>query len=52
MNLDLGDLYTLTEQMNCRGSVAEWQAVLAAMAESGAQGLTIATDGSVTTTPK
>jgi site-specific DNA recombinase len=43
--LDLGDLFKLTEQMNASGPVADWQDVLAAMADSGIQGVTLGADG-------
>ncbi|MCW2592894.1 MAG: hypothetical protein JWQ86_5321 [Mycobacterium sp.] len=34
IRLDLGDVYQLTEQMDPSGSVAEWQQVLAGMADN------------------
>ena len=33
-NLDLGDLYQITEERNVGGPVVEWQEILTAMAES------------------
>jgi site-specific DNA recombinase len=35
MNLDLGDLFELTQQMNASGPVVEWQEVLNAMHDNG-----------------
>lgn len=35
----LGDLGTLTQQMNARGPAADWQRVFAAMAEDGIRGV-------------
>ena len=41
MNLDLGDLFELTRQMNAGGPVAEWQAVLNAMRDKGVAAIEI-----------
>ena len=43
-NLDLGDLYQITEEMNAGGPGVEWQEILTAMAEKKVQGLTIGSD--------
>jgi site-specific DNA recombinase len=48
--LDLGDLDTLTDQMNASGPAAYWQEVFAAMTERGIAGVTVGPDGSVTLT--
>jgi site-specific DNA recombinase len=50
LRLDLGDLPSLTEQMNPAGPASEWQAVFEAMRETGVQGLTVGPDGSVVVT--
>jgi site-specific DNA recombinase len=50
--LDVGDVYTLTEQMTARGPVAEWQKVFDHMRDNGIQGVTVGTDGSIAITPK
>jgi site-specific DNA recombinase len=52
MHLDLGDLGTLTAQLEPSGPVAGWQKVFEAMGESGVQGITIGLDGSVEFTAK
>jgi site-specific DNA recombinase len=49
IRLDLVDVYQLTEQMDPSGSVAEWQQVLAGMADNDIQGMTIGPDGPVFT---
>ena len=49
INLDLGDLFGLTEQMKASGAVAEWQEILTTMRDNGVQGLTTGSDGSVIT---
>lgn len=41
VNLDLGDLATLTEQLNTTGPAARWQEVFASMGESGIAGVEI-----------
>ena len=41
VNLDLGDLFELTRQMNAGGPVAEWQAVLNAMRDKGVAAIEI-----------
>lgn len=50
VNLDLGDLFKLTEQLEATGPVAEWQSVLTALRAAGAHGLTVKPDGTVTVT--
>jgi site-specific DNA recombinase len=50
LNLDLGDVFKLTEQMNASGPVVEYQAVFNAMRERGVRGLTIGPDGSMVIT--
>jgi site-specific DNA recombinase len=50
--LDLGDLYTLTEQLNASGAVTEWQKVFDYMQDNGIQGVTIGANGAVVITPK
>ncbi|MBS4103963.1 recombinase family protein [Tsukamurella paurometabola] len=40
-HLDLGDLTTLTEQLDPRGPVARWQSVLTEMSEAGVPGITL-----------
>ena len=52
LNLDLGDLGTLTQQLNASGPVAKWQKVFRDMKENAIQGMTIEADGSVTLTPE
>ena len=52
VNLDLGDLQTLTKQLDASGPVAEWQKVFAAMSANDIQGITIGTDGTISITPK
>jgi site-specific DNA recombinase len=52
VNLDIGDLETLTKQLDARGAVAEWQEVFAAMSANDIQGITIGTDGTFAITPK
>lgn len=51
LNLDLGDLGTLTGQLDPSGPAAQWCEIFAAMSESGVQGITIGLDGSVEFTP-
>ncbi|OBI88649.1 hypothetical protein [Mycobacterium asiaticum] len=51
VNLGLGDLGTLTKQLDANGPAARWQAVLSAMGENG-QGITVGLDGSVEFTVK
>lgn len=51
-NLDLGDLDTLTQQLQADGPVVKWQRVLQTMEEHGVQGMTVEADGSITLTPK
>ncbi len=41
VNLDLGDLLELTQQMNASGPVAEWQEILNAMRDNGIAGIEI-----------
>lgn len=51
LHLDLGDLETLTRQMVAAGPVAEWQKIFESMRDSGVQGITVESDGSVQLTP-
>jgi site-specific DNA recombinase len=51
MNLDLGDLFELTQQMNASGPVADWQEVLNAMQHNGVVGIEINGEG-IQLTPK
>jgi site-specific DNA recombinase len=44
INLDLGDLFGLTEQMNASGPVADWQQVLTAMRDNDIAGMQITGD--------
>ncbi|WP_373198743.1 recombinase family protein [Mycobacterium marinum] len=50
LRLDVGDLFKLTEQLEATGPVAEWQSVLTALREAGAQGITVGPDGAATVT--
>ena len=52
VNLDIGDLETLTKQLDGSGPVAEWQEVFAVMSANDIQGITIGTDGTIAITPK
>jgi site-specific DNA recombinase len=47
LRLDLGDLGTLTQQLNASGPVARWQEVFKDMKENNLQGITIGPAGSV-----
>jgi site-specific DNA recombinase len=49
VNLDLGDVFELTQQMNATGPVVEYQRLLTAMRDSDVQGITIGPDGPVFT---
>ncbi|GBG36845.1 recombinase family protein [Mycobacterium montefiorense] len=51
LRLDLGDIHQLTEHMQPRGAVANWQQLFAAMRERGIQGMTIGSDGEIALTP-
>jgi site-specific DNA recombinase len=42
--LDLGDLFELTQQMNARGPVADWQQILTAMRDNDIAGMEMAGD--------
>lgn len=50
VNLILGDVFKLTEQMNATGPVVGWQELLTKMPESDIQGAAIGLDGTVTVT--
>jgi len=51
INLDLGDLLGLTEQMDASGPLADWQQVLTAMRDNDIAGIEIDGD-EINTTPK
>ncbi|WP_141682012.1 recombinase family protein, partial [Mycobacterium malmoense] len=51
VNLDLGDLHTLTEQLRASGPAAEWQAVFDAMRENGVAGMEMRGDRVVLVSP-
>ncbi|OBI83432.1 recombinase family protein [Mycobacterium sp. E740] len=50
-NLDLGDLGTLTQQMNARGAAAQWQEIFEAMGKNGVAGMELSGDGVVIVGP-
>ncbi|MCV7299771.1 recombinase family protein [Mycobacterium barrassiae] len=51
INLDLGDLSTLTQQLNASGPVAQWQEVFRTMGENGVAGIELSDDGVVLVSP-
>jgi site-specific DNA recombinase len=51
INLDLGDLGTLTQQLNPSGPAAQWQEVFEAMRENGVAGMELSNDGVVLVSP-
>lgn len=51
LNVDLGDLFGLTEEMRPSGPVSDWQAVLTAMQENGVAGIKVR-NGDIELMPK
>lgn len=51
LRVDLGDLVTLTEQMNASGPASQWQEVFAAMRQNGIEGLEMRGDGVIFVSP-
>lgn len=51
LNLDLGDLGTLTQQLNASGPAAQWQEVFEVMTENGIAGMEMGRDGVVLVSP-
>lgn len=49
--LDLGDLGTLTQQLNASGPAAQWQEVFEAMSKHGIAGMELSGDGVVLVSP-
>lgn len=51
INVDLGDLGTLTQQLNASGPAAQWQEVFEAMRKNGVAGMELSGDGVVLVSP-
>lgn len=52
INLDLGDLETLLEELHPRGLVASYQELFKTLSDNNIAGITIDSDGTLTLTPK